>query len=69
MNAGKSLWSFMPVLASCAIAGVFGADAHAQATSTSTGQAWPTRPIRMILAVAPGGGTDIQARLFSQKLQ
>ncbi|MDB5866658.1 MAG: hypothetical protein JWO70_4464, partial [Betaproteobacteria bacterium] len=42
---------------------------HAQATSTSTGQAWPTRPIRMILAVAPGGGTDIQARLFSQKLQ
>jgi tripartite-type tricarboxylate transporter receptor subunit TctC len=69
MNAGKSLWSFMPVLASCAIAVVFGADAHAQATSTSTGQAWPTRPIRMILAVAPGGGTDIQARLFSQKLQ
>jgi tripartite-type tricarboxylate transporter receptor subunit TctC len=69
MNAGKSLWSFMPALASCAVVIVFGADAGAQATSPSAGPAWPTRPIRMILAVSPGGGTDIQARLFSQKLQ
>ncbi len=32
-------------------------------------QAWPNRPVRMIVPFATGGGTDIQARLFSAKLQ
>jgi tripartite-type tricarboxylate transporter receptor subunit TctC len=31
-------------------------------------QAWPAKPIRMIVPFATGGGTDIQARLFSAKL-
>ncbi|MBY0265147.1 MAG: tripartite tricarboxylate transporter substrate binding protein [Burkholderiales bacterium] len=32
-------------------------------------QAWPVKPLRMIVPFATGGGTDIQARLFSAKLQ
>lgn len=32
-------------------------------------QAWPTRPIRVILPVPPGGGTDILARIVAPHLQ
>lgn len=39
------------------------------ATSSMAQQNWPNRPVRMIVPFAVGGGTDIQARLFSTKLQ
>ena len=30
--------------------------------------AYPVKPVRVIVGLAPGGGTDIQTRLFAQKL-
>ncbi|MEO8442619.1 MAG: tripartite tricarboxylate transporter substrate binding protein [Betaproteobacteria bacterium] len=31
------------------------------------GQAWPDKPVRVIVPFGPGGGTDIQGRLLSKK--
>ncbi len=40
------------------------------AVSTSAlAQAWPSRPLRIIVPFPPGGGTDIGTRIVGQKLQ
>ncbi|MGZ5093123.1 MAG: Bug family tripartite tricarboxylate transporter substrate binding protein [Burkholderiales bacterium] len=40
----------------------------AQSTSTSSGQAYPSKPIRLVVGVPAGGTNDVVARLVGQKL-
>jgi len=42
--------------------------AHAQGPSTGSGQAYPTKPVRLIVPYPPGGGNDTLARMFGAKL-
>lgn len=55
----------------CAVAaaGLAAGDLAAQPASTGSGQAYPSRPIRVIDAYPPGGSTDIVARIISAKFQ
>ncbi len=42
--------------------------AHAQNPATSSGQVYPSKPVRFIIPFPPGGPTDILGRVVSQRL-
>jgi tripartite-type tricarboxylate transporter receptor subunit TctC len=42
--------------------------ALAQAPSTSSGQGYPNKPVKLIVTYPPGGSSDLMARVFGQKL-
>jgi tripartite-type tricarboxylate transporter receptor subunit TctC len=56
----------MPTRRSFILAAVAAAAAHA---GFSHAQAWPSRPMRIIVPLPPGGSPDYMARLLSEKLQ
>jgi len=58
------------VLAAAALLAAAFATTHAQgqAPSTSSGQAWPDKPIKLIVSFAPGGVHDTLARVLQPKL-
>ena len=50
------------------IVAILPAAALAQAPSTGSGQAYPAKPVRLILPFPPGGPTDLLGRSIAQKL-
>ena len=55
-------------LVGAALAFVLAPLAAAQAASTSSGHAWPTKSVRLVVNFAAGGSTDVTARSMAQKL-
>ena len=59
MNPQRSISAFLVLAALFSCGAVFAQGAT---------ETYPTKTVRVIIGLAPGGGTDIQARLFAQKL-
>src|SRR5258705_1644765 len=57
-------YAWIPRIALVALCVLLGADAYGAERVTD----WPTKPVRLIVPFAPGGATDIVARIMAQGL-
>jgi tripartite-type tricarboxylate transporter receptor subunit TctC len=48
--------------------GVAAAASASSAVSSAGAETWPDKPITMVVPAPPGGGTDLVARLYSDRL-
>ena len=55
-------------IATALLAALACAEALAQSPSTGSGQAYPSRPVRLIIGLPPGGSTDVMGRIVAGKL-
>jgi tripartite-type tricarboxylate transporter receptor subunit TctC len=58
MKAGMKFWSSLLLVASGSLV----------ATGAALGQAYPTKPVRMIIPFSPGGATDVVVRIVATRL-
>jgi len=57
-----------PLCAFALACAVFAAQSVAQTRSADSGQAWPSKTVRIVAPFAPGGSADTLGRLVAQKL-
>ncbi len=62
------LTRFLPAVLLALLCALGSSVASAQAASTRSGQAWPTKPVRFITAFAAGGSSDLIARIIAEQL-
>ena len=60
--------TYVARLACAALAAAAAGATFAQAPSTGSGQAYPGKPVRMVVPSSAGGGTDIVARIIAPEL-
>jgi tripartite-type tricarboxylate transporter receptor subunit TctC len=56
------------VLAAGLMLTVWTALARGETSGQTSAQAWPQRPVRFIIPLPPGSGTDLTARLLAERL-
>lgn len=60
--------TLMLLLVLCGQSPAWGASAKPAVSERSSGDVYPSKPVRIIISTSPSGGTDYAARMFGQKL-